>query len=500
MKKIRPSTLIVPNELSCLPAIQAYTQAMAKAVGFPADDTIRIVLAVEEAVVNVIEHAFDPGEEATFQVTFEPMSTGLRIIVREKGLPFAADEIPVYKPPASIEQAPATGLGSFLIKKSVDEVSFHNMGREGNELQLVKYLPFKSIVDLHDRSELERYPEPKKDETPKDKKPFTVRLMRPGESLQVARLFYRTYGYSYANDTLYYPDKFAQLHQDGLIVSIVADVEGHGIAGHVALTKENPEDKIAEAGKAAVHPDFRGYGFFNIMMKALIEEGRRIGLSGIYGEAVTNHEYTQKAELKVGLRRCGFAIGMLPSDMSFKAINAQLSQRESVAYAFLPLSDRSDIVVYPPSQHMDFIQAVYANIGVRRIFAEAGKVSDSELGNSSVRTSVVPGHGFAEIKIYSYGKDVVSEIRNIVKELKVKKFEEVRLFLNLEDPATPRFCTEFEKLGFFIAGILPYTSVGDALILQYLNNVAIDYDRICAVGEAAQQILAYVRDHDPNIR
>jgi serine/threonine-protein kinase RsbW len=191
---------------------------------------------------------------------------------------------------------------------------------------------------------------------------------------------------------------------------------------------------------------------------------------------------------------------MLPSDMSFKAINAQLPQRESVAYAFLPLSDRSDMVIYPPPQHRVFIERIYANIGVRRIFSGAESTLEPEAAASSVKTSVVPAHGFAAIEVYAYGKNVVSEIRNTLKELKMKKQEEVRLFLNLGDPMTPRFCREFEDLGFFIAGLLPYASVGDALILQYLNNIAIDYDRICAVGEAAQQILAYIRDHDPNIR
>ncbi len=498
-KKIPPSTLTVPNDLSCLYAIQGYAAEIAKAVGFPPGDTARILLALEEAVVNVVEHAFDPAEEATYQVAFEPMSTGLKIIIREKGVPFVPDETSEYVPCGDIVQTPERGLGSFLMRESVDEVIFRNMGQEGKELQLVKYLPFKSIVDFHDAAELEPYPEPKKYEAPKKKKHFEIRLMIPEDSLQVSRLFYRAYGYSYANDCIYYPEKFAQLHKEGLIVSVVADVEGHGIAGHVALTKENLKDEIAEAGKAAVHPEFRGYGFFNTMIDALIEEGRKMGLSGIYGEAVTNHEYTQKAELKAGFGRCGFALGMLPANMSFKAIHAQLPQRESVAYAFLPLSDRSDIVIYPPPQHRAFIEKIYTNIGVRRNFAAGEEGCGPEAPTSSIKTSVIPTHGFAAIEVHSYGKDAVSQIRNILKELKIKKVEEVRLFLNLGNPLTPRFCRAFEDLGFFIAGLLPYAPVGDALILQYLNNVAIDYDHICAVGEAAQEILAYIRDHDPNI-
>ena len=57
---------------------------------------------------------------------------------------------------------------------------------------------------------------------------------------------------------------------------------------------------------------------------------------------------------------------------------------------------------------------------------------------------------------------------------------------------------EFEKMGFFFAGILPLALVGDALILQYLNNVRIDYDKIVLYTEEARQIRDYVREMDPN--
>ena len=51
-------------------------------------------------------------------------------------------------------------------------------------------------------------------------------------------------------------------------------------------------------------------------------------------------------------------------------------------------------------------------------------------------------------------------------------------------------------LGFFFGGILPGASVGEALVLQYLNNVAIDYDAIKLHTEASREILAYVKLQD----
>jgi len=53
-------------------------------------------------------------------------------------------------------------------------------------------------------------------------------------------------------------------------------------------------------------------------------------------------------------------------------------------------------------------------------------------------------------------------------------------------------------MGFFFAGILPRTRIGDALILQFLNNVDLDYDKITVVSDAAKEILNYIRTRDPN--
>ena len=58
---------------------------------------------------------------------------------------------------------------------------------------------------------------------------------------------------------------------------------------------------------------------------------------------------------------------------------------------------------------------------------------------------------------------------------------------------------EFEKLGFFFAGILPESRMGDVLILQYLNNVEFDYDKMHILTDLAKELSAYIKAHDPNI-
>jgi hypothetical protein len=70
----------------------------------------------------------------------------------------------------------------------------------------------------------------------------------------------------------------------------------------------------------------------------------------------------------------------------------------------------------------------------------------------------------------------------------------------MSDPLTGTYASQFENLGFFFSGILPGGfKNGDALILQYLNSVLIDYDTIQVESAIAKKLLAYVREQDPNL-
>ncbi len=496
---LRPSTLIVPNEMSYLLSIQAFTRETAIAVGFEKSDIEKILLALEEAVTNVIEYAYEKDEKATFDVLLEPLTTGLKIIVKDKGLPFYPDEIKAYTLPADIDHVDQ-GLGSFLMKKAVDELIFHNLGREGKELHLIKFLPYKSIVEYGDPLQLEPFPEPKEKPVVSDEaKNYQIRLMDPSEAFDISKLFYRAYGYSYGIDSIYYPDRFSALLRDGSIISVVTVADGNKLVGHAALVKDDPHAMIAEAAMAVVQPEFRGCGCQSKMLALLVEEARKRGLVGIFSKAVTNHVYAQRAGNKAGFKRVALVVGLIPADRSFKGIHAQLSQRESVAYGFLPIANPAGITLYPPDRHRQFVEKIFIGMGLDRVFARPPQdLIQPDDDKPLIKTTLVSSYNRAAIEVHRFGRDTLSGIKAILKELRFKKIDEIMLYLNLADPRTAILCDDFEKMGFFIAGVLPFSRVGDALILQYLNNVLIDYDKIQVASELLEEIRDYVRDHDPN--
>ena len=141
MNRVREqSRLTVPNDLSYLPAIQAYITEIGKKIGFEQGELTEINLGIEEAVTNVIEHAFEPRERAMFHILCQPIPIGLKIIIKERGIPLDPSRIPEYHPDQlSLDSAPQ-GLGTFLIRETMDEYSFRYLGKRGNEIHLIKYL------------------------------------------------------------------------------------------------------------------------------------------------------------------------------------------------------------------------------------------------------------------------------------------------------------------------------------------------------------------------
>ncbi len=493
------STLTVPNDLFYLPAIQAFVSEVAEKAGLGKRDITMLLVALEEAIVNVVEHAFEPDEKATFQVIVMPGNSGITVVIKDKGLPYFPNLIPEYSAPSDIQDTVDSGLGLHLIKKSVDEIFFHNLGRDGKELHLVKYLPYRSIQDMNVASELERFPEPVKTQ-PTEKKDFSIRPIRLSEVYDVSKLFYRAYGYTYGIDTIYYPEKLAECEASGKIISVVTIGDNNRVVGHAALVRENPESKIAEAAMAVVEPSYRGCGCQNIMIKRLVEEGRKVGLAGIYSKAVTNHMYAQKAGLKAGFKRCAVAAGLIPGNRSYKGIHDTLSQRESVIFGYIPVDDPGNITVYPPSRHRAMIERTYQALGIDRTFVyDPGEKREIEKDIVDVKVTAIPGYNRAFIEVKQYGSQTVPQVQRALKTLCYQDIAEVLLYLNLEDPTVCDLIGQFEAMEFFYAGILPCSNAGgDALLLQYLNNVPIDYGKINIACEMGREILEYVRSCDPN--
>jgi serine/threonine-protein kinase RsbW len=108
--------------------------------GFSENETYEILMAVDEACSNIIEHAY--GAEGIGDIdcscSFEPPI--LTVLLRDNGKSFSPRDIPKPNIKASLKNRKNHGLGFFIMQKIMDEVQYSpNMGN-GNQLILRKTL------------------------------------------------------------------------------------------------------------------------------------------------------------------------------------------------------------------------------------------------------------------------------------------------------------------------------------------------------------------------
>ena len=484
-----------PNKLSYSFVVQLFVREIAKKIGFTGDQLDQIDIAIEESVSNIMVHTSDE-ENPTFDIICEKIPGGIKIILKEMGIPFDPERVKKYELTKVLDDLSTSGLGIYLIQKVMDELSFHNLGPQGKETVMIKYLP-----DAPARySSSEAAGEKKAPGIIAEKIEYTVRGLDEHEAIEVSRCAYKTHGYTFFDDHIYYPERLVEMNRTSEMISAVAVTKDNVFMGHSALLYQYPEDTIAELTFVFVNVEYRGQGALNRLVDYLFQVPKKRELRGIYAYAVTNHIFTQKSMIKFQINDCGILLATSPASWKFKGISEDATQRISVALGFRYMMPPVQYTLAVPEHHKEMVAKLYHNLGASPNFIVPSSDSFTfDDATSIINSAVNVLEGCAEIYIASYGTDVILHVRKILQGFCLQHTSAINLFLKLKDPMTYWMTSEFEKLGFFFAGILPESRIGDAIVLQYLNNVNLDYSKILLVSDVAKELLAYIRERDPNI-
>lgn len=136
----RVHTLCLTAELKDLARIRGFVQESTAAFSVPPDVLSGILLAVDEAVTNVILHGY-AGRGGPLEVEFSHPPGLLIIRLRDEAPLFDPTVVPEPDLDASLEQRAPGGLGIYLIRQAMDEVEHASRPCGGNELTLTKRLP-----------------------------------------------------------------------------------------------------------------------------------------------------------------------------------------------------------------------------------------------------------------------------------------------------------------------------------------------------------------------
>ena len=132
-------SMTVPAQIAEFPRVSEFIENQAQQAGLDPKEITQLLIAAEEAYVNIAHYAYADAAPGQAEIYCEALSdgTGIAVSFRDNGQPFnpLANSEPEINAP--LQEREIGGLGIFMIKKMMDDVSYcYQDGK--NQLTLVK--------------------------------------------------------------------------------------------------------------------------------------------------------------------------------------------------------------------------------------------------------------------------------------------------------------------------------------------------------------------------
>jgi anti-sigma regulatory factor (Ser/Thr protein kinase) len=480
--------LILKNDVKYVPVCKSYITSMLNFTNFSKEIKKKISLVAEEAFCHLVANAYEHNEEGLIKIEINT-SSKFQISFFDKGLPFDQSLIEEYdKNKNPLENFNADSLGIFLMKEISDEIKWINLGHKGKELRIIFNYPEKDITETLDKKDLKLYTGTEK----KIKSSFyDIHRIKENEYIQVSRCVYKTYGYTYPNEDLYFPEKIKEHNKNGILISIVATDEKNNVVGHYALERYS-KGVVAECGQAVIIPEHRGNNLLTKMRIKLEEEARKLELYGIYSQPVATHTLSQKVNIKFDSKPFGFTLGLVPKNTIFKKIKTNLYNQRGSSLLYYKALKKSDKKKYfLPDNYKPIINLIFNNASYEKPDFVTTKKFDNLKGD--IEYNFLPNFNFGIIKVTKIGEDSFQLIKQAFYYLTMKAGSEiVYLELPVEEKGCDFLINKSEELGFIFSAVIPsYFNGKDAFRMQFLN-CDLDMSLIQIEEDTAKEIFNFI--------
>jgi len=133
----------MPSDPRFLPVVRAAIDGLSCTYGLSKEDSIGITLAIDEAMANVIRHAYKSCYEHTIQFDCVANDQQMEFTFLDQGEPPDPARICAQQ----MDDIALSGRGTHLIRAVMDEVSYDRVPG-GNQLRLIKRLhDTKALAD-----------------------------------------------------------------------------------------------------------------------------------------------------------------------------------------------------------------------------------------------------------------------------------------------------------------------------------------------------------------
>lgn len=130
--------LTVKADVSCLDQVLAFADTFLEENDCPMKIQMQIDIAIEEIFVNIAHYAYPSGEgEAVIGIETDNEAKCFKITFEDSGIPY--DPLKKKDPDITLsaDDRPIGGLGIFMVKKSMDDMSYEYKDNK-NRLTITK--------------------------------------------------------------------------------------------------------------------------------------------------------------------------------------------------------------------------------------------------------------------------------------------------------------------------------------------------------------------------
>ena len=113
-----------------------------------------------------------------------------------------------------------------------------------------------------------------------------------------------------------------------------------------------------------VRRKYRGFGIGTVLTCELLNRTDVKNYSSVATHSVTFHPMAQHQTLSCGLVACGFLFLVHSNDVLKHTFDVKGCKKQSFAVGIYPESKTNAGTLYPPKEHVEFIQKLYKRLDV----------------------------------------------------------------------------------------------------------------------------------------
>jgi N-acetylglutamate synthase-like GNAT family acetyltransferase len=448
----------VLSDASARSFVLSLIPAFASAAGVAPEHERRLGAVVEGLVGFSLDRSYPDDDLGEIEVTLDAADDVVHVTVHDWGLPLASaggDFGPLPEPLAALAQ-------------DARDVQLLNLGSDGKRLAATVPVPASGDGGAR-RHHVEAAP--RSVETPGE---IEVRAATAGDAEGVAQLLYENYHLSYVHPDFYKPRYLTAALEAQELLSTIALHEGR-VIGHHALMPL-PDVPSAETGAAVVHSAYRGLGIFGRLFGSTLESARKRGLASTFGDAVTIHPFSQRAERSHGYREAALMLGMVPAQTTMRGFGGEGPGRRTAALrSYCPFDERPRAAALP-APYGGLLEDVYANVGL----SLEARSARAPLEGEAVTTEVEAARTLGFLRLRRWDEGTAAALKQAVRHLLSHHVDIVYADVDLVAvDGLDEAAAELNELGFFVAGLVLHGPDGhDHLRLQRLDSEDVELDDV----------------------